>query len=122
MVSPSNKTSAMNTGWSGGAYGVGERMSLKNTRAIIDGIHSGELAAAETTTEPVFGLSIPVSCTNCPSELLVPRQTWADGEQYDEMAAKLTELFHENFANYSDQASDAIKAAGPQLKNAGIES
>ena len=104
----------VNTGWSGGAYGVGERMSLKNTRAIIDGIHSGELAAAETTTEPVFGLSIPVSCTNCPSEVLVPRQTWADGGQYDEMAAKLTELFHENFANYADQASDAIKAAGPQ--------
>jgi len=104
----------VNTGWSGGAYGVGKRMSLKHTRAIIDGIHSGELAATDTVTEPVFGLSIPISCTNCPSEVLVPKQTWADGDQYDQMAAKLTELFHDNFSNYADQASDAIKAAGPQ--------
>ena len=108
----------VNTGWSGGAYGVGERMSLKHTRAIIDAIHSGELAAAETVTEPVFGLSIPASCTDCPSEVLVPRQTWADPGQYDEMASKLTALFHENFAHYADHASDAIKAAGPQLDNA----
>jgi phosphoenolpyruvate carboxykinase (ATP) len=104
----------VNTGWSGGAYGVGERMSLKHTRAIIDSIHSGELAATETVTEAVFGLSIPVSCTNCPSEVLVPKQTWADSDEYDQMATKLTKLFHENFANYADQASDAIKAAGPQ--------
>ncbi|MCP4817161.1 MAG: phosphoenolpyruvate carboxykinase (ATP) [Planctomycetaceae bacterium] len=103
----------VNTGWSGGAHGVGERMSLKHTRAIIDAIHSGALGSVETVADPVFGLAVPVSCPDCPSEVLMPKQTWADPQQYDEMAAKLTGLFHENFANYADQASDAIKAAGP---------
>ncbi len=103
----------VNTGWSGGAHGVGERMSLKHTRAIIDAIHSGELTSVETVADPVFGLAVPVSCPGCPSEVLMPRQTWTDPQQYDEMAAKLTTLFHENFTHYADQASDAIKAAGP---------
>ena len=92
-------------------------MALKHTRAIIDAIHSGELAAVETVTDPVFGLAIPVSCPDCPSEVLIPRQTWNDPQLYDVTANKLTELFHENFSRYADQASEAIKAAGPQSSN-----
>ncbi|MEN0063412.1 MAG: phosphoenolpyruvate carboxykinase (ATP) [Myxococcota bacterium] len=105
----------VNTGWTGGPYGTGHRMSIAHTRAIIDGIHSGALAEAPTQTDPVFGFEVPTSCPNVPDEVLLPRQTWSDPEAYDAMAKKLASLFQENFEQFADGASDAIKGAGPRL-------
>lgn len=103
----------VNTGWSGGGPGVGQRMKLKITRAIIDAIHDGSLAAAPTQQDPIFGLHIPESCANVPSEILVPRNAWTDGAAYDAAAAKLANLFRENFAKFEAGATPEIKAAGP---------
>jgi phosphoenolpyruvate carboxykinase (ATP) len=105
----------INTGWSGGAYGTGERIRLPYTRAIIDAIHSGALAATDTVEDPVFGLDVPTACPGCPSEILIPRNTWSDETDFDATASKLANLFHENFAIYADQASDAIRDAGPRV-------
>jgi len=104
----------VNTGWSGGAYGTGHRMSLKYTRAIIDAIHDGSLAGAPTATDPVFGLEVPTVCANVPGEILVPKNTWADQSAFDATATKLAGLFVENFKKFESNASDAIKAAGPK--------
>jgi phosphoenolpyruvate carboxykinase (ATP) len=103
----------VNTGWSGGAFGVGKRMSLKYTRAIIDAIHSGELATAPTTTDPVFGVEVPTQCPGVPSEILVPENTWTDKVAFEETARKLAGLFHDNFDEFSDGVSEEVKAAGP---------
>jgi phosphoenolpyruvate carboxykinase (ATP) len=105
----------INTGWSGGGYGVGERMKLAYTRAIIDAIHSGELEDAPTVKDSVFGLSIPTHCTGVPAEVLQPRNTWKDAAAYDQAAQHLAKLFRDNFAQYSAAASDSIRAAGPRL-------
>ncbi|QDT06005.1 Phosphoenolpyruvate carboxykinase [ATP] [Rubripirellula lacrimiformis] len=103
----------VNTGWAGGPYGVGKRMSLKHTRSIIDAIHSGELADGETRTDPMFGLEVPVSCSGVPSEILWPKDLWADGESYDGSARRLADLFRNNFKQFESGASDAICGAGP---------
>lgn len=104
----------INTGWSGGAYGVGERISLEHTRAIIDAIHHGELQSQEFTPDPVFGINVPAAVRNVPTSILTPRNTWADKAAFDEMASSLASKFNENFALYADQASDDIKAAAPK--------
>src|SRR5690606_18086374 len=83
----------VNTGWTGGAYGEGARIKLKYTRAIIDAIHSGELADAPTEADPVFGFEVVTACPNVPDEILVPKQTWKDADGYDQTAAKLASLF-----------------------------
>ncbi len=106
----------INTGWSGGAYGTGERMKLAYTRAIVDAIHAGDLDNVETVVDPIFGLAVPQSCPNVPSELLNPKSTWSDAGQYDKAAQKLAGLFHNNFARYADASSDEIKNAGPTFK------
>ena len=105
----------VNTGWSGGAHGVGKRMKLAYTRAIIDAIHNGSLATAVTEQDPVFGLHVPTSCAEVPSEILIPRNTWTDKAQFDDTARKLAQLFNNNFADYAEVASEAIKAAGPNV-------
>ncbi|MGE0432747.1 MAG: phosphoenolpyruvate carboxykinase (ATP) [Planctomycetota bacterium] len=109
------QTWLVNTGWSGGGYGVGSRMKLKFTRAIVDAIHSGELHGAATIADPVFGLAVPTACPGVPAEILQPRNTWKDAAAYDEKARKLAGLFRENFKKYEAGASDAIKAAGPRV-------
>ncbi len=105
----------VNTGWSGGPYGTGERMSLKYTRALIDAIHDGSLAKAPTTTDPIFGFEVPTECAGVPAEILTPKNTWADKNAYDEKAKALAAMFNSNFAKYADQASDAIRAAAPRI-------
>lgn len=115
MRTHKSKAWLVNTGWSGGAYGTGSRMSLKYTRAIIDAIHDGSLTDAPTVTDPVFGLEVPTECHNVPGEILVPKKTWADKSAFDATAAKLAGLFVENFKHYESDASEAIKAAGPKL-------
>jgi phosphoenolpyruvate carboxykinase (ATP) len=84
----------INTGWTGGPYGVGSRISLAHTRAILDAIHHGSLAAAETTTEPAFGLAIPKHCAGVPNSILDPRAAWPDKPAYDAAAQKLVHGFH----------------------------
>ncbi|MBK1673440.1 phosphoenolpyruvate carboxykinase (ATP) [Ectothiorhodospira shaposhnikovii] len=106
----------VNTGWSGGPYGVGKRMSIAHTRAIIDAIHDGSLDQVETVPDPIFGVHIPVSCPNVPDEVLVPSNTWQDQQAYQETARKLARLFHENFKIYADQASPELLEAAPRVE------
>jgi len=103
----------VNTGWSGGPYGVGDRIKLSYTRAILDGIHAGTLDDAPTRQEEFFGLRVVTACPNVPSEILIPRGTWSDPAKYDETAAMLANLFHENFESYVDGVSVAVRDAGP---------
>lgn len=105
----------VNTGWSGGGYGVGARMKLKYTRAIIDAVHSGALLKSPTTTDPIFGLEVPTQVEGVPSEILIPKNTWSDKAAYDASAKKLAALFNENFKKYADLASEAVRKAGPRL-------
>jgi phosphoenolpyruvate carboxykinase (ATP) len=111
----SAQTWLVNTGWSGGPYGVGARIKLKYTRAIIDAIHSGALLDAPTVTDPVFGLAVPTSCPDVPAEILQPRNTWVDKAAYDEKAKKVASLFRDNFKKYEAQASAEVRAGGPKL-------
>ena len=90
----------VNTGWTGGAFGVGQRMSLRHTRAMVHAALDGRLAKAEFVTEDAFGLSIPTSCPDVPGELLHPRNAWADKEAYDKQARLLATKFEENFRKF----------------------
>ena len=105
----------VNTGWSGGAHGIGERMPIKTTRAIVDAIHSGGLKDAPTITDPVFGFEVPTEAPGAPSEILIPRNTWSDKDAYDRTAKKLAGLFVENFAQFSDGVAQAVRDAGPKV-------
>jgi phosphoenolpyruvate carboxykinase (ATP) len=105
----------INTGWTGGSYGIGSRIRLTHTRAIIDAIHSGQLSSVPTSIEPVFGLAVPASCPGVPTGLLQPRNTWAKSAMYDTKAKHLAKLFQSNFANYADQATAEVQAAGPRV-------
>jgi phosphoenolpyruvate carboxykinase (ATP) len=100
----------VNTGWTGGAYGTGQRMILSYTRAMITAILNGSLSNVETAQDSVFGLHIPTSCPNVPDGVLMPRETWTDREGYDEMAKKLAGLFERNFKDYEGYVSDSVKA------------
>ncbi len=90
----------INTGWTGGAYGTGSRMKLSHTRAMITAAFNGELNAVAFETDPVFGLSIPTSCPGVPTEILNPRNTWADKAAYDAQAEKLADMFKANFEKF----------------------
>ena len=103
----------LNTGWSGGAFGVGSRISLHYTRAIIDAIHNGSLAIADYATDPIFGLRIPKSCVGVPGKILQPRGTWADSIAFENTAKLLATKFRDNFREYADKASDEVLKAGP---------
>ncbi len=87
----------LNTGWSGGGYGEGERMSLKYTRALLDAALEGKLDDVPTEQHPVFNLAVPTSCPGVPDEILNPRNTWADKDAYDAAAEKLRKMFQDNF-------------------------
>ncbi|MEX2470650.1 MAG: phosphoenolpyruvate carboxykinase (ATP) [Gemmatimonadota bacterium] len=104
----------VNTGWSGGAYGVGSRMKLKYTRAMVTAALEGTLDGADFAEDPVFGLAVPTAVPHVPSKVLHPRDTWADGDAYDAAAAKLAGMFKENFKKFADQVADEVKAAGPR--------
>ena len=102
----------VNTGWVGGPYGVGHRIDLNETRTLIHAALRGDLQNVTTTTDPVFGLHIPVHVSGVPDTILQPRATWSDGAAYDAAALALAARFHTNFARFPE-VSDAIKAAGP---------
>jgi phosphoenolpyruvate carboxykinase (ATP) len=105
----------VNTGWSGGAYGTGKRMSLKYTRAMITAALNGELDDANFEEHALFGLAMPTSCPKVPDEILFPRNTWADKNAYDETAQKLAKKFNDNFAKFADYANDEIMAGAPRV-------
>jgi phosphoenolpyruvate carboxykinase (ATP) len=103
----------INTGWTGGPYGVGERINITYTRAMVRAAIGGVLDNVEMATDPVFGLHSPTSCPDVPAELLIPRNTWVDKEAYDRTARDLAAHFKENFQQF-DLPSDGIRNAGPR--------
>ncbi len=103
----------VNTGWTGGPYGVGHRMEIAHTRAMIRAILNGELNEAATFTDPVFGLHIPETVRDVPDEVLNPRNTWKDSQSYDEKAWGLAAQFVENFKQYEDAVDKEILSASP---------
>ena len=110
----------INTGWTGGAYGVGSRIKLKYTRAMITAALNGDLdlVTPETyRTHSVFGLLQPRSCPGVPTEVLSSRQTWNNDEAYYKTAYKLSESFRENFKKFEEFANDEILAGAPNLKS-----
>jgi phosphoenolpyruvate carboxykinase (ATP) len=104
----------VNTGWSGGAYGVGKRISIRHTRAMVRAALTGQLEGAETVTHPVFNLAVPLEVEGVPSEVLNPRATWADGAAYDAQARKLAGMFVNNFKQFEGQVSVEVSNAGPR--------
>jgi len=103
----------VNTGWSGGAYGVGERMSLPYTRAMVHAIYNNDLAGVPFRTDPHFNLQIPEQCPGVPEVLLDPRRTWQDPEQYDQQARLLVGRFQENFTQFAGRVSKEVADSGP---------
>jgi phosphoenolpyruvate carboxykinase (ATP) len=103
----------VNTGWSGGPFGVGKRMKLGYTRAMVHAALGGSLDGAKTRTDPVFGLAVPQAVPNVPTEILDPRATWSDSAAYDAQARKLAEMFRKNFEKFGTVATK-IREAGPQ--------
>ncbi|MFS8641055.1 MAG: phosphoenolpyruvate carboxykinase (ATP) [Symbiobacteriaceae bacterium] len=104
----------VNTGWTGGPYGVGSRMKLPFTRAMIRAALRGDLDGVEHRVDPIFGLAVPTACPGVPAEVLDPRSTWPDPEAYDRQARELAARFAENFRRF-EGVSEEIKAAGPRL-------
>lgn len=109
-----SKVWLVNTGWTGGPYGIGSRMKLSWTRRMLDAAIAGELENTAFETEPIFGLSIPTEVPGVPSEVLNPRKAWADPEAYDLKASELAAMFVKNFEKYGDHASAEVIAAGPK--------
>ena len=107
----------VNTGWTGGAYGTGSRMKLSYTRAMITAALNGALAGVEFEQHPVFGLQMPTTCPNVPSEILNPRNTWSNAAEYDQKANELAQKFIKNFEQYADGVSAEIVAAAPVAKS-----
>ncbi|QCR33323.1 phosphoenolpyruvate carboxykinase (ATP) [Lysinibacillus sp. SGAir0095] len=103
----------VNTGWTGGEYGVGTRMKLSYTRTMVRAAIDGKLNNVETTQDAIFGLHIPTAVEGVPSEVLDPRAAWADKEAYDQKAAFLSNLFKENFTKFSNVSEDILQKGGP---------
>ena len=105
----------VNTGWSGGPYGEGQRMKIAHTRAMIRAILSGTLSQVETWPDPIFGVGVPVSCPDVPAEILIPRDTWRDKTAYDARARDLARRFNQNFKKYESGVSEAVRAVAPAV-------
>jgi phosphoenolpyruvate carboxykinase (ATP) len=115
LIDSGAKVWLINTGITGGAYGVGKRMSLKFTRALIAAALNGELNKLEYETLPIFNFQVPTSCPGVPSEVLNPRNTWEDKAAYDAKAKELAVKFNDNFQKFASQASPEILAAAPKV-------
>jgi phosphoenolpyruvate carboxykinase (ATP) len=105
----------VNTGWTGGKYGVGKRMPIKETRALLNAALDGSLKNVEFRKDPNFGFDVPVSVPGVDTSILDPRGTWADPAEYDAVAAKLVDLFVENFAQFADQVDEGVRQAAPKV-------
>jgi phosphoenolpyruvate carboxykinase (ATP) len=104
----------INTGWTAGPYGVGHRMAIPHTRAMIRSALAGTISDATLTADPIFGLRTPSSVPGVPADVLNPRATWSDAKAYDAQATKLAGMFRENFNRYADHVADDVKAAAPR--------
>ncbi len=104
----------INTGWTGGPYGVGQRMKIQYTRAMLHAVLEGKLDDVETVEDRIFGLRIPTRVPDVPDVVLQPRNTWEDKEAYDTQARRLAEMFKENFKRFEDEVSEAVRGAGPK--------
>jgi phosphoenolpyruvate carboxykinase (ATP) len=104
----------LNTGWTGGKYGVGKRMPIKATRALLNAALDGSLNNAEFRKDPNFGFDVPVAVPGVDSAILDPRATWVDKEDYDRTAQKLVQLFVDNFAQFEAHVDEGVRKAAPQ--------
>ena len=111
MAKHNAKCWLVNTGWSGGGYGEGERMKIAYTRAMLHAALDGKLDAAGFTPDPNFGVLVPNACPNVPTEVLNPKNTWADAAAYDVQARDLTQRFEANFGQFESHVEDSVKAA-----------
>ncbi len=105
----------VNTGWTGGAYGVGRRMPIKETRALLSAALDGSLKNAEFRTDPNFGFAVPVAVEGVDNAILDPRSTWADGAAFDAYAKKLVSMFIQNFEQYENHVDSNVKSAAPGI-------
>nr|MBN1229607.1 phosphoenolpyruvate carboxykinase (ATP) [Anaerolineae bacterium] len=105
----------VNTGWTGGPYGVGKRISISYTRALLTAALNGDLLDVEYYTDPVFGFEVPKTCPNVPESVLYPAQSWPSADEYSECYRQLASQFNSNFRKHADDAPDEVKAAGPKL-------
>ena len=108
----------VNTGWTGGKYGTGKRMPIKATRALLNAALDGSLKNVEFRKDPNFGFDVPVAVPGVDSAILDPRSTWADKEDYDRTAAKLVDLFIENFAEFAAHVDEGVRQSGPKVSAA----
>jgi phosphoenolpyruvate carboxykinase (ATP) len=106
----------INTGWSGGEYGIGQRIKLRYTRAMITAALLGQLDNVTYKEHEIFGLQMPTSCPEVPNEMLDPKSTWSDKSAYDVKAQNLAEKFIANFKKFEQDSSDEIKASGPRSR------
>jgi phosphoenolpyruvate carboxykinase (ATP) len=104
----------VNTGWTGGKYGVGQRMPIKATRALLNAALDGSLKNAEFRKDANFGFDVPVAVPGVDSAILDPRSTWANPAEYDAMAAKLVDLFVQNFAEFAQHVDEGVRQSGPK--------
>jgi phosphoenolpyruvate carboxykinase (ATP) len=116
IIKHHSKVWLVNTGWTGGPYGVGHRIPIAFTRAMVHSILNGILEKVSTHLDPVFGLAIPVSCPDVPSEMLNPRTNWADKRGYDDQVLKVAALFQENFKVFTGEVSREVLNAGPRAE------
>jgi phosphoenolpyruvate carboxykinase (ATP) len=105
----------VNTGWSGGPYGIGERIKIGYTRAMVNAALAGKLDDIETKLDPIFNVAVPTSCPDVPSEILNPRNTWSDKSAYDAQAHKLAIMFNENFKEFINNVPQEVKDVGPKI-------
>jgi phosphoenolpyruvate carboxykinase (ATP) len=105
----------INTGWTGGPYGIGKRINITYTRAMITAAIEGKLNTIAFDIHPVFGISAPKECPGVPAEILNPRNTWNDTAAYDEKAKYLGGLFIKNFEKYKDRVSEEVLMASPKI-------
>jgi phosphoenolpyruvate carboxykinase (ATP) len=105
----------VHTGWTGGPVGVGHRMPIDHTRNMVRAALNGQLADVSYELDPIFGVEVPTEVPGVPSEVLRPRDTWADKEAYDAKARELAAMFVENFKDYADGVSEAVRQAGPKI-------
>ena len=116
MAAHNAKCWLVNTGWSGGGYGVGSRMKIAYTRAMVNAALNGDLDNVEYVVDPNFGVRVPQSSPGVPSDVLSPRNTWGDKGAYDTKAQEVAKLFEENFKQFEEQVSDSVKAAAIKAK------
>jgi phosphoenolpyruvate carboxykinase (ATP) len=105
----------INTGWSGGPYGIGSRMKIRYTRAMLNAALDGILDNVEFVTDERFGFEVPRFCPDVPNEILIPRETWSNKNEYDAVADKLAKMFNQNFERYSSGVSNAVNSAAPKI-------